>query len=107
MHDSLLALLANLAAVQALDGDQQSVELPLDNLGPLESPPLASDLHPAFPLPLSDEEVESLHRVLLGSSSRRLTRSRRHARREDEHRDQGKTSEHDQQAPRRQQQLRR
>src|SRR5262249_5417460 len=62
MHDDLLPLAADLTAVQALDGEQQPVELALDDLGPLESSPLAGgELHPALALPLADEEDELLH----------------------------------------------
>src|SRR5262249_21746707 len=70
MHDDLLPLVAGLAEVSALDGEQKPVELALDDLGPLESPPLAGgEPHPALALPLADEEVELLHRVPLGGGA--------------------------------------
>src|SRR5262245_54314489 len=97
MHDDLLPLAADLTAVQALDGEQQSVELTLDDLGPLESPSLAGgEFHPALALPLPDEEVELLHRVPLGGGGgRRLTQARTHDPGEKKDGDPVKTSGHD------------
>ena len=59
------------ASVQALDSQQQPLEFALDDLGPLERPPLAAELHPALALPLTNQEVELLHRLPLGGRGRR------------------------------------
>src|SRR6516162_3249684 len=96
VYDDLLPFVADSTAVHAIDGNEQPVELTLDDLGPLESPPLAGgELHPALALPLADEEVELLHCIPLArGASRWLTRTRTHDPRENKDGDPVKTSGH-------------
>jgi hypothetical protein len=66
VDDDLLGRAADLAAMHALDGQQQAIQLPLRHLSSSEGAALAwGKFHPPLALPFADQKVQLFHRVAL------------------------------------------